>query len=190
MAKVVNFIAFQAGWWGCVLGAAAGEGWIGPSLVGAAVAVHLATTDRRRGALALMLFSGFLGLLLDGLLAANDLLRFPADEGPWVGPLPLWMVALWVNIAPTLGSSLGWLRGRYVRGGLFGLLGGPTTYYAGTRLGALRFAPDTHESWLALAVTWTLSMVLLLLATERCLPAADATATGGGSEAPGGAHAT
>ncbi len=170
MKKLVNFLGFQAGWWACVIGAAEGPVWLGPAAVGAVVGLHLALNGSRRGELALMLFAALLGLMLDGTLAANGLLGFPGEAGPVVGPLPIWMVALWINVAPTLGSSLGWMRRRYLLGALFGLVGGPFTYYAGVRLGALSFAPDNWESFGALAVTWTLAMPALLFATERCLP--------------------
>lgn len=186
MKKLVNFVGFQAGWWGCVWGSAQGNWWIGPVLVAVAIAVHLALNGNRRGELALMLIAGLLGLALDGLLTAGGLLRFPGYEGPNVGPLPLWMLALWINIAPTLGSALGWMRRRYVLGALFGFLGGPTTYYAGTTFGALMFAPDTYESWGALAITWTVAMVALQVATERCLPAESAAPPSAAPDEPSG----
>ena len=176
MKKLVNFLGFQAGWWSCVLGAADGNWWIGPSVVAAVLALHLALNGNRRGEIALMLFAGLLGLLFDGTLASNGLLRFPEYAGPSVGPLPLWMLALWVNMAPTLGSALGWMRRRFVLGGLFGLIGGPLTYYAGVNFGALQFAPDNIESFAALALTWTLAMLALQVATERCLPADEESA--------------
>ena len=171
MAKLANFIAFQAGWWACILGAANDRPLIGPAVVVALIAVHLAVT-RRRGELALVLFAVLLGLVLDGGLSAAGLLQFDASDAPFVGPLPLWMVALWANFAPSLGHALGWMRRRYWLGLLFGVLGGPSTYYAGTRLGALQFGDDPVTSLIGITLVWALAMPLMLLATERLLPEA------------------
>ncbi|QDU69465.1 DUF2878 domain-containing protein [Engelhardtia mirabilis] len=169
--KLANFLAFQLGWWACVLGAAQERPLLGPAVVAALIVVHLAFT-RRRGELGLVLFAALLGLVLDGGLAAGGLLRFDATDAPFVGPLPLWMVALWANFAPSLGHALGWMRRRYIVGLLFGALGGPTTYFAGVRLGALQFGDDMAASLIAITVVWAVAMPLLLLATERLLPEA------------------
>jgi len=42
MRKMINFIAFQVGWFSTVLGAAHGMPWIGVIVVPAALAIHLA----------------------------------------------------------------------------------------------------------------------------------------------------
>lgn len=167
--KLLNFLAFQAGWWTCILGAAQDRAWLGPAVVGGVIVAHLAVT-RRRGEIALVLFAVLLGLVLDGGLAAAGLLVFEPVDGPFVGALPVWMVALWANFAPTLGHSLGWLRRRWWLAAAFGLLGGPSTYWAGTRLGALTFGEHGWGAVVGVGVVWTLALPALLLATERLLP--------------------
>ncbi len=170
MKKVVNFVGFQAAWWVCILTAASGPWWAGPAAVAGVVVLHLVLNGRVRGELALVAGAVLLGLVLDGILASLGLLAFPDYTGPTVGPLPIWMLALWANLATTFGSSLGWMRRRWVVGALFGAIGGPLTYMAGSRFDALALATDPSHSLGALAVTWTVAMLLLMHATERCLP--------------------
>ncbi len=43
---LVNFVAFQAGWFACVLSAANGRPWLGVLVVGLIVALHLRTARR------------------------------------------------------------------------------------------------------------------------------------------------
>lgn len=72
------------------------------------------------------------------------------------------MVALWVNFATTLHTSLRWLLGRHALAALLGALGGPASYYAGARLGALTFPADPTVSLIVLALVWSVAMLLLL----------------------------
>jgi len=44
---LINFIAFQAGWFACVLGGAQGQPWLGAAAGLALVLVHLALVERR-----------------------------------------------------------------------------------------------------------------------------------------------
>lgn len=167
MSKLVNFLAFQTCWFACVLGAAAGVYWLGPAAVAAFAAVHLSRVaapgrDLRLG-LALLL----LGVVLDSLWTAAGLLRFERS-GPFLGLLPLWIGALWVNFALTLYHSLAWMRGRYLLGALLGAISGPLSYWAGVRLGALGFHPDVWPSLLVLAGSWAVALPVALLLAERC----------------------
>ena len=55
-----------------------------------------------------------------------------------------------------------WLRGRYRLACLFGATGGPLSYYAGVRLGALSFVPSTGVTLMILAAVWSLVVPGLL----------------------------
>ena len=53
---------------------------------------------------------------------------------------PAWILALWALFATTLTCSSRWLKNSLLGPRCFGALGGPLSYWAGMRLGALQFA--------------------------------------------------
>lgn len=165
MKLIVNFVAFQLGWFACVLGAAKGLPWAGVLVVLAVVALHLALVRRPLPELRLVAFAMALGLLLDSLLLATGWLSYPS--GNWLpGMAPYWIVAMWALFATTLNVSMGWLRGRPLLAVLMGAVGGPLSYLGGEKLGGIELiAPVAALS--ALAVAWAVAMPLLMMAAER-----------------------
>jgi hypothetical protein len=156
----MNVIAFQAAWLGGVVGAAAGQTWIGPLAALAAAAAHLtpaAAPGRELGALAAI---ALLGTAWDVLPAALGLIDYRGGVGVLAG-LPLWMSGLWLAFATTLNVSLRWLRGRMAIAALLGAIGGPLSFAAAARLGALSF----DEAAAALAVQGAGWAVLLPVAS-------------------------
>ena len=69
--KLINFVAFQAGWFACVLGAANGLPWLGSLLVCLIVAAHIKMADRPRVELQLLLLCVMLGLVFDSILVSS-----------------------------------------------------------------------------------------------------------------------
>lgn len=167
--KVVNFAAFQAGWFACVLGAAAGRPWLGPVVVAGVVALHLALRRPRGPEVPLLLFAGGLGYAMDSLLVLGGVLEFP-PAARLGGPSALWMVALWVNLGTTLNVSLGWLRGRYLLSAVMGAVAGPLAYWAGARLEAVTFGAALPISLAVVAVAWAVSLPLLVAMTSVLRP--------------------
>lgn len=169
MSLALNFLAFQVGWFACVLGAANGVAWIGVLAVLAAAALHLARARRPGAELRLLLTATTLGLVLDSLLLATGWVAYPGSfaGGQWLPALaPYWLVAMWALFATTLNVSMGWLRGRPLLAALFGAVGGPLSYWAGARLGAMELLQPTL-ALAALAVIWGLAMPLLMRLAER-----------------------
>jgi len=170
-----NFLAFQLGWFACVLGAANGSPWLGPVVVAGAVALHLARARRSVPELYLVLAAMALGLIVDSALLATGWLTYRV--GFWLpGLAPYWIIAMWALFATTLNVSMGWLRGRPVLTVLMGAVGGPLSYLAGERLGAIELTQPIHAV-AALALAWAIAMPLLMwLATrldgirERAIP--------------------
>ena len=68
------------------------------------------------------------------------------------------MVALWLNLAMALHTSLRWLTGRCLLAAVLGTITGPLSYYAGVRLGALTFNPNLVISLVVLALVWGLAL--------------------------------
>lgn len=162
MSKALNFAAFQAGWFACILGAAEGSPWLGPVVV--AVCLGAALSNRRDRVTFALRMTGAAGL---GLVADTVLLRMGVLQfGVEALVSPLWMTALWPNLASTLDSSLAWLSGRYLLAAVIGAVGGPAAYYAGARLGALRL-DSSPAAFTAIAIEWLATFPLLLLLTDR-----------------------
>jgi len=165
MRRIANFIAFQLGWFACVLGAANGLPWSGPLVVAAVIALHLSLSRRPLRELRLVGAAMLTGLVLDSLLLATGWLRYPA--GQWLpGVAPYWIVAMWGLFATTLNVSMAWLRGRSVLAVLVGVVGGPLSYLAGEKLGAIELMPPA-PALVALALAWALAMPLLMRLAER-----------------------
>ncbi len=157
----INFVAFQAGWFACVAGAAHGLPWLGPLLALPIASWHLANADRPADELRFMLMATFLGALFDQLLLAMDLVRFVAIAGWPPTLLPPWMVALWLMFNTTPGISLRWAGGRFAVAALLGLAGGPLAYWAGAGLGAFSLV-DTPISLTAIGLGWAVIMPALM----------------------------
>ncbi|MBK8537787.1 MAG: DUF2878 domain-containing protein [Candidatus Competibacteraceae bacterium] len=161
----LNFIAFQIGWFACVLGGAHGWPWLGVGVTAAIIALHLYRAARPSTEAVLIVLSGLLGFIADSLLTGMGLLQFPS------GQLhrhfaPYWMVAMWMAFATTCNVSLRWLKPRLGLAALLGAVAGPLAYYGGAKLGGVSFA-EPLASLIAVAGVWTLAMPLLLIIAAR-----------------------
>jgi hypothetical protein len=163
---LVNFAAFQAGWFACVLGAAHGWPWGGSAIGLAVVAGHLLSVPGPLAEFKLVAAAILIGMVWDSSLAASGWVGY-APGGLFPGAAPNWILVLWALFATTLNVSLRWLQGRWVLAALIGGVAGPLSYCAGVRLGALVFVEPT-QAVLALAAGWAaLTPVLLLLARRN-----------------------
>jgi hypothetical protein len=165
MRLLVHFVAFQLGWFACVLGAAQGLPWLGPVVVAVVVALHLATARRAAPELCLVLSAMAIGLVVDSLLLATGWLQYSVGV-LLPGLAPYWIVAMWALFATTLNVSMGWMRGRTVLAVLMGAIGGPLSYLAGEKLGAIELTQPVH-ALAALAVAWAIAMPALMWLASR-----------------------
>jgi hypothetical protein len=165
MPSLVNFVAFQVGWFACVLGAAHGLPWIGTAIAVAIVAWHVARAPHPRPELALVLITAVLGFFWDSALVTMGWIAYP--NGTIVaGTAPAWIVAMWALFATTLNVSLGWLKRSVPVAMAFGAAGGPLAYAAGGRLGGLAFVAPA-PALIALALGWAVITPLLLRIADR-----------------------
>lgn len=161
VSRVLNFAMFYAGWFACVGGAARGQLWLGPVVVGGLLILHLVLAPNRSDEIRLIAAAGFAGFVCDTLLASAGLYAFTnTSVVPWL--CPPWMVALWMIFATTLNGSMSWLADRFPLAALLGAVCGPLSYLAGARLGAIELHTDTTATLLAIAVAWSLAMPMLL----------------------------
>ena len=160
MLLAVNFIAFQLGWLGAVLGAANGMPWLGPLLLVIVLGVHLRLAANPVAEIGIACAAAIIGVWFDSLLVAAGYVAYPS--GQWHPALaPYWIVAMWVLFATTLNVSLRWLRRSTALAVLFGAVGGPLSYLAGERLGGIEIV-DTSAALLFLAVGWAAALPLLI----------------------------
>lgn len=167
MATLSNVLLFQLGWFACVIGAAKGNLAIGPMVAAGVIAVHFTRLGHR-----MWIEARIVGLVtVAGALADSALMRLGAlgfADGTLGGVLcPVWMMALWAIFATLLNSSLSWMRKRYVLGTLFGAVGGPLSYFAGQRLGALNLHPPIAWSGAAVSLEWAIAMPAMLWLAAR-----------------------
>ena len=160
----LNFVAFQAGWFACVLGAARGAPLLGPAVCALLLLAMLWASRRRRAFLLLLLAGGLVGGAWDTLLSVLGLFRF--DTAHHAPLLPLWMLALWLIFASTCNSSLRWLQGRALLAAALAAVAAPLSYLAGQRLGALAM-PQPALALGAQALGWALILPLLLHLARR-----------------------
>jgi hypothetical protein len=165
MARLSNFIAFQIGWFACVVGGARGLPWLGTSLALVIVMGHLYRAARPRDELILVLICAAVGAAFDSALVAVGWVAYPG--GALIpGTAPHWIVAMWMLFATTLNVSLRWLRQRLPAAAAFGAVGGPLAYWGGERLGAIVFVAPAAAS-VALAVGWGMLMPCLCRLAQR-----------------------
>jgi len=162
---VLNVIAFQFGWFACVLGAAHDQPWLGSAVVAVLVAVHLATAVQPALEARLVAVALVIGVVWETLLLACGWIEYSTGV-IWAGVAPLWIVLLWALFAITLNSSLAWLKGRLLVAAVFGAVGGPLAYWGGVRLGALVFVEPLFAV-IALTIGWAVLTPLLVVLAQR-----------------------
>ena len=175
MFTALKIIAFQAVWLTCALGAASGTNWPGVAAAMALVCWHTATAPAPMRAAATVALAGLFGAVAETALAVSGLVTFAATVPP--GPIPPWIVALWVAFATTLPILNSWVgparSGWPWSAAALGLVAGPIAYVAGERLGALTLAPVSPASWwlavAAIATVWAIATPLLLALSKRFL---------------------
>lgn len=165
MPLFANFVAFQFGWFACVLGGAHGLPWVGTGIALIIVAWHLMHAVRPKQELLLILSAAGIGMVFDSLLVALGWLTYPSGT-LIAGTAPHWIVALWMLFAITLNLSLAWLKRRPFVAVLFGAIGGPLAYLGGAKLGALNFIAPT-PALITLAVGWALFTPILVFLSLR-----------------------
>jgi len=165
VTSLINFAAFQAGWFACVLGAAHATPWLGLPVVAVVAAWHLLRAARPAREAGLLLAAALIGVVWDSAMSATGVLAYDAGVlAPWLAPY--WIVALWPLFATTLNVSLRWLRSRAWWPAAFGAVGGPMAYLGGAGLGAVNI-PDVTLAVAMLAGGWAVITPVLVALAQR-----------------------
>jgi hypothetical protein len=162
---LINAVAFQLGWFACVLGGANQLPWLGTLVATLIVAWHLRLARRPEREFTLLVAVGALGGVWDSLLVSAGWLAYPSGT-LMANTAPHWIVAMWVLFASTLNVSLRWLRGRWLVAAALGALLGPLAYYAGSKLGGVVIAEPIF-GFAALALGWATFLPLLIKLSTR-----------------------
>lgn len=163
MRKLVEIAGFQVTWFALVWGAANGRNWLGLIAAAAFLSAHLVSNRDRIGPqLVFLAESAAVGFLADSLLVLSGVISFPPQaQLGW--PAPIWMTALWLCFAATFSGPLHWLAGNPRLVVVFGAVGGPLSYYAGSQIGAVILGPANPIVLLLIAGEWALAMPVLLM---------------------------
>lgn len=161
LSRIGNLLAFQIGWFACVLGSAHGRPWLGPVVVLFLLVLHLCHAVNRWKALCLVLMVGTVGTVIDSTLGYVGVLQF--RDSPIAGWLcPPWLIALWLIVLTTLQQSLSWLAERPWIAALLGGVFGPISYYGSVALGALMFGSHGLLNVAILSLLWAALLPLLI----------------------------
>ena len=159
-----NIISVNVGWLACILGAARGYYWLGLVVVPILFVIHITAIERRK---IRKIFIVALAAMVIGFLMDTSLIIVGALEpNRWVMPAPfttIWDLMIWANFSLTLNASLRFLQKRPLVAALLGAIFAPGTYYAGDRLGALKFSEPVISSLLWVGAVWLFAMPCLSL---------------------------
>jgi len=162
---LANFVAFQLGWFACVLGGAWQYPFAGAGIAIVILAWHLSTALDRPAELKLILSAGVIGWIWDTALLQTGWVSF-ADGALLPGTAPVWMVTLWMIFATTFNVSMKWIKSKLLLASVLGAAGGPIAYLGGARLGAMEFH-DQQPALIALAIGWGIATPLLAVLANR-----------------------
>lgn len=164
MLYILNFVAFQIGWFSSVIGGAQQMPWLGPVVILGALAIHFRAAKRPVEELALVLSCAAIGALFDSFLVSLGWVQYSSGM-LFEMAAPYWIIAMWMLFATTLNVSMRWLRQKEWLAAFFGLIGGPTTYFAGQKLGGIVLVDQT-AALIALGIGWAVMMPILLRLSE------------------------
>lgn len=151
--KWIEFVAFQAVWFACVLGAANELAWLGWLASAAFVAAVAWRSDAGPRAVLAAVVAGAIGSAADALARERGWIAYRGAPlaGVWA---PVWIVALWFAFAATLSSSLGWLRGRVWLSVPFAAIGAPLSYLGAARTGAVELETSAWTPIAGISASW------------------------------------
>ncbi|MGI9201912.1 MAG: DUF2878 domain-containing protein [Woeseiaceae bacterium] len=162
---IINLSFFKAAWLASVLTAAASMPVLGTAAVAIAVIVHLRRAENVQGEVRLLFLAALMGLLWESALVSFGLVEYTASS-ILPGSAPYWIVAMWVLFATTLNVGMRWLQKSTWVAAVAGAVGGPMSFLAGQKAGAVSF-PDQTLAIVAISLGWAVLLPLLVRFASR-----------------------
>ncbi len=160
MKVIVNAVAFQVGWFICVLL----QGWWAWAYVGSYLLLHLFFIGSA-SELKFIVVATLLGTLVDSILIWFGIFDFGENHQVVCPP---WLIALWVLFATTFYHALAWLKNYRRVAILFGAIGGCASYFAGYKFGAVSFTLPISSTLIIVALIWAILFPALQYLAKMC----------------------
>lgn len=159
----LNVTLFKLGWLSVVFSAAAGLPEIGVAAVALVTLIHLQRASRKGDELVVLAAAGLIGLAWETFLVQVGALSY-SQTGAGEALAPYWIVSMWVLFATTLNVSMNWLRKNLVVAAVAGAIGGPLSFLAGEKIGAV----TVHDAgvWL-IALGWAVLLPIVAALAGR-----------------------
>jgi hypothetical protein len=159
----INVTLFKLGWLSVVFSAAAGLAQIGVAAVALVALVHLVRAKNKADELVLLVAAALIGLTWETFLIHAGALSY-SQPGAGEAFAPYWIVSMWVLFATTLNVSMNWLRKNLVVAAVAGAIGGPLSFLAGEKIGAV----TVHDAgvWL-IALGWAVLLPIVAALAGR-----------------------
>ncbi len=164
--NIINFVCFQIIWLAAVFGAAHQILWPCLLLTGIFALWQLHPKHRHPNDIRVVLCAIFLGVVSDSIWQISGMIDYASSSpsGPFA---PLWIMALWISFALTFNHSLAWITKTPWQAALFGLLGAPLSYWAGSRFGALDYLLNGWISSVILGLSWAFIVWFLSVQSNK-----------------------
>jgi hypothetical protein len=168
LAVAMNVAAFHALWMLAVFGA--GRPWwpVPPVLIGLSMAVQALRSPAPGREAVLILAGAAIGTSADWLASACGVIR------PGTASRTEFLVlffALWVNFGTTLRPSLAWMWRRPALAAVLGAVGGPCSYWVGSRIGIITFTEPRWEGLAWVAAQYAIAVPAWMLAASVVIAA-------------------
>lgn len=165
--KVFRFVLFYASW----LGSVYSVHYPNPEIISFLCFLPLLVSflygaKNRLQVLKMMGLISVAGLCLDSILHAFGYFEYPTESWfPWP-VVPLWYFPLWMGFACSMIDMAELFRGRVWLAGALGTVGGPLSFIAGEKLGAITI----HGPIWVLSLIWIVVMYLMVAFILRAEP--------------------
>jgi hypothetical protein len=157
---LVNFLYFQVLWFGCIL---LGNVFLPVALV--IFLIHTKESAVGQNDLFIMLCCGVIGLIVDSILLNLNVFTFSHGQVT-TNIIPPWLVAIWIAFGMTLNHSLNYFQNRPALAFVAGAFGGPLSYLAGAKLGAIAIPLGYLQTFIIFACIWAPLFFLLAVGTR------------------------
>jgi hypothetical protein len=144
---LINAMAFNVVWFGCVL---IGNAFIPVVLIW--LVLHLRDSTSRTAEVSFVLWVTLIGSVIDSALIYFGVFVFQSDSLF----IPLWLMAIWLSFALTINGCLAFLRTSKGLQLVAGMVMAPLSYIAGLSFGAVEFGYSTAVTFVILSGLWSI----------------------------------